>query len=322
MRTHHTRRQFLKNTTLAALGIGAFGGGLAAAPLDSVKIIDTHTHFYDPSRPQGVPWPPKNDALLYRRVLPADYQALPKPQPVAGTVVVEASPWLEDNQWILDLAAREPFIVGFVGNLVPGTDSFAPGLKRLASNPIFRGIRISADPLREGLGSADFLDDLRRLAGRDLSLDLVGGPGMLGHVSRLAEALPDLRIIIDHIAGARVDGGPPDKTWTDGMQRAAHHPNVCCKVSGLVEGTGHSDGTAPNDVAFYKPTLDVVWTAWGPDRLVYGSNWPVSERFAPCAVVQQIVSHYFSAKSPAAAEKVFFANSRRIYKWVDRGQGR
>ena len=70
-------------------------------------IIDTHTHFYDPTRPQGVPWPPKENQLLYRTVLPADAQALAAPVGVTGTVVVEASAWLEDNQWILDLAAND-----------------------------------------------------------------------------------------------------------------------------------------------------------------------------------------------------------------------
>ena len=77
-------------------------------------IIDTHTHFYDPTRPQGVPWPGPDEELLYRRVLPEDHRALAAPEGVTGTVVVEASAWLEDNQWILDLAAQTPWIVGLV----------------------------------------------------------------------------------------------------------------------------------------------------------------------------------------------------------------
>src|SRR5215467_10014461 len=103
-------------------------------------IIDTHTHFYDPTRAQGVPWPEPGDEVLYRRVLPEDYKRLAVPEGVTGTVVVEASQWLEDNQWILDLAAREPFIVGFVGNLQPGAQDYAASLDRFAANPLFRGI--------------------------------------------------------------------------------------------------------------------------------------------------------------------------------------
>ena len=71
-------------------------------------IIDTHTHFYDPTRPEGVPWPNPDDDVLYRRVMPDDYKALAVPEGATGTVVVEASKWLDDNQWILDLAADEP----------------------------------------------------------------------------------------------------------------------------------------------------------------------------------------------------------------------
>ncbi len=104
-------------------------------------IIDTHKHFYDPTRPEGAPWPNPRDEVLYRRVLPEDYKALAVPQGVSGTVVVEASEWVEDNQWILDLAAKEPFIVGFVGNLQPGSEDFGSNLERFSANPLFRGIR-------------------------------------------------------------------------------------------------------------------------------------------------------------------------------------
>ena len=76
-------------------------------------IIDTHTHFYDPSRPQGVPWPGPENELLYRTVLPEHYRQIAEPEGVTGTVVVEASAWLDDNQWILDLAKDDPFNVIF-----------------------------------------------------------------------------------------------------------------------------------------------------------------------------------------------------------------
>ena len=118
-----TRRQFLATTTVLAAA-----PALAATSPSSLPIIDTHTHFYDPVRPGGVPWPGKGDALLHRTTLPADYRAQSVPQPVTGTVVVEASGLVEDNQWILDLAAKDKFIVGFVGNLKPGDDAFAGNL--------------------------------------------------------------------------------------------------------------------------------------------------------------------------------------------------
>jgi L-fucono-1,5-lactonase len=281
----------------------------------SGMIIDTHTHFYDPTRAQGVSWPPATDEVLYRRVLPEDYKALAVPEGVTGTVVVEASNWVEDNQWILDLAAREPFIVGFVGNLQPGAEDFGQSLDRLAANPLFRGIRPrDAAHRMVGLGSAR--SDLEHLATRDLELDVLIGPAGLPGVAALAGQVPELRIVINHVAQVPVDGKSPPSAWAEGMREAARHPNVFCKVSGLVETTAVKP--APSGVEYYRPTVDLLWDAFGEDRLIYGSNWPVSERFAPYGTVQRIVAEYFQGKGERAAEKYFWKNAKAVYKWLDR----
>jgi len=314
---------------LGALGLG-FGAGLArddgaellraapAAEVPPATLIDTHTHFYDPTRPEGVPWPPATDPLLYRTVLPADYQARPTPAPVTGTVVVEASPWVEDNQWVLDLAAREPFIVGLVGHLPIGTAEFPDLLERFAAHRLFRGLRLRGVPWSTVASAPLAIDHLRLLADRDLCLDVVGGPELLAPVVDLARQVPSLRIVIDHLAGVRVDGQAPPVDWQRAFRRAAECPKVYCKVSGLVEGTGKSDGGAPGATEYYRPVLDCVWEWFGPDRLIYGSNWPVSERFASLATVQRIVAEYFSSRGRVAAEKVFWRNAGAAYRWVRR----
>lgn len=324
MATHQTRRSFLKTSATTLAGVAATAvpspsaSAAPAAVQGAVLIIDTHTHFYDPSRPQGVPWPPKNDPVLYRTVLPKDYIALPKPQPVAGTVVLEASPWVEDNQWILDLAAKEKFIVGFVGNLPVGTDECAGLLKRFAKNPIYRGIRVSSAKLKEGLAQPRYVADLKLLASLDRELDVVGPPNSLPDVARLAEMIPDLRIVIDHVSNVKINGGPVDAAWERDMRAVAQHRNVNAKVSGLVEGSGRRDGKAPRDLAFYRPTFDVIWEAFGEDRLIYGSNWPVSAHYAPYAVVQGLVHDYFTTKGADVLAKVFWKNAKAVYKWVQR----
>ena len=216
--------------------------GQPAGGAEGFLVIDAHTHFYDPMRPEVVPWPPREDKLLYRRVLPKDYLALPVPKPVTGAVVVEASPWVEDNQWVLDLAAQEPFIVGMVGNLPIGTKQFAGHLKRFAANKLFRGIRIRDRKLDGTLDDTTFVSDLKLLADHDLSLDLVGGTEILPFADRLAKEVPSLRIIIDHLAGVVVDDKPPPVDWVQQMKMLLRRPNVYCKLSGLVEGTGRSKG--------------------------------------------------------------------------------
>jgi len=285
-----------------------------AAPDDrAVAIIDTHTHFYDPARPQGVPWPPKEDRLLYRTVLPRDYRALPGAEQVTGTVVVEASVWEEDNAWILDLAARNPFILGFVGNLPLGTPAGADQLARFARHPRFRGVRARRDDLPRVVAQVEFQADLRRLADQGLTLDLLIGPDQLPLAVTLAQAVPALTIVIDHVANVPINSRPPPADWITGMTQAASLANVQCKVSGLVEGTGRTNGDAPRDVDFYRPVLDVIWEQFGADRLVYGSNWPVSERFAPLATVQGIALDYFATKGEPALVKVMAGNARRVY---------
>ncbi len=274
-------------------------------------IIDTHTHFYDPTRPEGVPWPNPNDEVLYRRVMPDDYKALAVPEGATGTVVVEASKWLEDNQWILDLAADEPFIVGFVGHLEPDDADFEKHLNRFAANPLFRGIRLGSGHLR-AIGETNFMANIEKLAAKELTLDLLINPDALSLLPTLVEHTPEMRIVINHIAGVRISEDPPDSGWISAINEVARYPNIYCKVSGLAEHTGQTP--APTDVAYYTPTVDVLWDAFGGDRLIYGSNWPVSERFAPYKVVQQIVDDYFSAKGDAVKAKYFWQNAKTAYQ--------
>jgi len=321
-----SRRHFLAAAAQTVAGVSLIGSSSAARVASDVPargassftVIDTHTHFYDPTRAQGVPWPPRDDKLLYRQVLPRDYRALPVPRPVTGTVVVEASPWLEDNQWVLDLAAREPFIVGFVGNLLVGTKEFAGHLKRFAVHKLFRGIRLRDRKLEGTLDDPAFVNNLKLLADHDLSLDLVGGREILPFADRLAKEVSQLRIVIDHLAGLVVDGKAPSADWMAQMGVVARRPNLYCKLSGLVEGTGRSDGTAPSDVEFYRPVLDAMQTMFGPERLIYASNWPVSERFAPLAIVEGIVVDYFRSHGPSAEKKVFSQSAEAAYRWVQR----
>lgn len=304
-----TRREAL----MAAGGVlAAARWGIAAEP-QPVPIVDTHTHFYDPSRPEGVPWPDKNDEFLYRTVLPEEYRKFAEPLGVVGTVVVEASPWVGDNQWVLNLAERDPFLLGLVGNLPPGTDDFKHHFPKLIVQPKFCGIRVNIGPLAEGLPKAEFLADLKKLQNAGRELDVNGGPALLPLVHQLATALPDLRIVINHLSNVRIEGAQVPADWQRDLKAAAAHPNVFMKVSALVEGASQGGRKAPADVDYYRPTLDVVWELFGADRVIYGSNWPVSARFADYATVQKIVQAYVQDQPLAAQRKFFLENARRAY---------
>lgn len=303
-----SRRQFLGG--VAALSLG----GCAAAPAEPIPILDTHTHFYDPTRPGGVQWPPANDPLLHRPVLPPEFEALARPCGITGTIVVEASPDESDNEWVLEKVAHHPFLRGLVGHLKPGSSSFKTRLDRLRSTPTFLGIRTGGwdgplDPDRPG-----FLRDCAQLASAQRVLEVLVGPDRLPAVARIGREHPGLRIVIDHCANLRIDGKAPPGEWLRGMDACAALPNITCKVSGLVEGSGRTDGDAPSDPAFYAPVLDALWDRFGQRRLIFGSNWPVSARFAPLSRIVQIARDAFLARGIDAARDVLGQNAHRIYR--------
>jgi predicted TIM-barrel fold metal-dependent hydrolase len=156
------------------------------------------------------------------------------------------------------------------------------------------------------------------MADGGLTLDVNGGPDLPSDVARLAARLPELTIVINHLANLRIDGQPPPAAWIEGMRAAADRPRVFCKVSALVEGAHTPERPAPADVDFYRPTLDAIWSILGDGRLIYGSNWPVSARFGDYAQVHGIVAGYVGERGEAAGEKFFRDNSRAAYGWTMR----
>ena len=312
------RRTFLGTSlSVAATAATLNAQALSVDQSDDLEIIDCHTHFYDPSRPEGVPWPSPGSSL-YRTVLPQHLRELKQYRRITGTVIVEASPLVEDNAWLLDLAKDDPFIVGIVGNLMPGKDEFAGHLDRFARNPLFRGIRVSSKTVTGLLNSSSLasLDDLKKMIDHDLSLDVNGGPNTPGIVARLAEKLPTLRIVQNHIGNVRITADPPPADWKAGIEAAAKHANVFCKISALVEGASRDGQKAPAEMSFYKPYIDAVWNAFGEDRVIYGSNWPVSENAADYETLQRIVMEYAAERSEEATAKFCSKNAARAYKWI------
>lgn len=288
----------------------AFIGSIFASSLAQsapTGIVDAHVHFYDPSRPQGVPWPASKTDPLYRPVLPGPWEAMVRPLGVSGAIVIEASEWLEDNQWVLDLARENPVIRGFVGHLEPGRPDFRGNLARFARNPLFRGIRLGEKPLRAAWADEAATSDLRRLADAGLTLDVLGSGPLLLDVARLSDAIPSLRIVVDHLPFPSPDGA---------LRELRGRPPVFAKVSGVLRSV---NGRVPDDAAFYRPELDELWDVFGSARLIYASNWPVSERIAPYAAVLKVVRDYFEAKGPVAADRFFRTNSQDAYRWTPRG---
>jgi predicted TIM-barrel fold metal-dependent hydrolase len=306
----------------ALLGTGAALGAAASAkalPVAPRGVIDTHIHLFDPRRPQGAPYKgPKGTVFNTQGASPETYARLARPLGVAGAIAVDASPWIEDNLWLLETAGRAPIMVGVVGNLKPEAPDFAPTLERFARNPLFRGIRYGNlwgyDIVARATDPA-FLEGVRRLAAADLVLDTANPTlPLLQAVVRVSDAAPELRIVIDHLP--HLDPAPEQRRAYDRvLQEIGARPAISTKISEVLHPV---HGVVSRRLADHREKLDQLWATFGEDRVVFGSDWPNIEGDAPVAAEFQIVRAYFASKTQAQRAKYFSANSHRIYKWVAR----
>jgi L-fuconolactonase len=287
-----------------------------AAP--SMPVIDCHIHLFDVNRPQGVPWPAKTDPI-YKTALPDRFRKIAEPFGVVGAIEIEASPWLEDNQWVLDVAAKDKIIVGTVGDLEPDKPDFRKQLDRFHKNPLFRGIRYGNLWNRDftaNIAKPEVIAGLKALAGADLVMDSANpDPKLIRDLVRLTDKIPTLRIVVDHLPRLEKPSGAALQAYQADLHELGKRPQVFCKVSGVVRRV---NGRVPEDPAFYKSTIDELFDVFGENRLVYGSDWPNSDLWAEYPVEFKVVKAYFDAKGHAIAEKYFWKNSLAAYKWIKR----
>lgn len=316
------RRSFLGCGSAVAFAAGR--PALAAAhPKPAARpgrVLDAHVHFYDPTRPQGVPWPSKSETVLYKPTYPERYLANIKPFRVDGVVAVEASAWLEDNLWLLEVADRSRLVWAVVGNLQPLNPEFKDALGRFSRHPLFRGIRINASSISAIVAQPEAFNGLKLLAAKDLSLDiLLDGPHSLAEIARLAGMLPDLRLVVGHLPLDPPQDEAGRAAYADDLRTLGRAPSVYAKVSGVARRIG---GQVPTGAGFYKPALDTIWQAFGPERVIYASNWPVCDLTAPYATVFHIVRDYLADRDQETVERYFWKNAQAAYKCHPREGGK
>jgi L-fucono-1,5-lactonase len=281
-------------------------------------VIDTHIHLFDPSRPGGIPWPEKTDTALYKAALPERYARIARPFGVVGSIVIEASPLPSDNDWVLRLAANHPIIVGMVGDLVPATPTYQKDLERLHANPLFLGIRYGnlwGRDLAVDAQKPEFLPGLKMLADQGLVLDSANPDvNLIRAISGVADHIPELRIVIDHLPSAPVpaEQATRDEYWSL-LRQLAKNKNVFVKLSEVA--LARSEQPAPVDPSFNHDRLEELWNIFGEDHVLYASDWPNSDHHATYEETFSIVRNYVAAKGPVAEEKFFWKNSVAAYRW-------
>lgn len=315
------RRTFL-SASAAALAAGcASEAPKAPDPAEvPVPILDTHIHLYDPTRPGGVPWPPKTNTLIYKKTLPDRFREASAGLGVVGAIEIECSPLLEDNQWVLDVIEKDPIMVGAIGDLEPDKPGYPRQLERFAANPLFLGIRYGylwGRDLREQVAKPAFIAGLKLLSERGLTLD-TANPSVraLEDIVDLTDQVPDLRVVLDHLPKlAMPEPGPERDAYRAAMNTLGERPNVYVKVSAVLRNI---DGQVPDDLEIYRDKLDEMWGVFGEDRVVYGSDWPNSEPLGPYPKVLGVVERYVAEKSREIQEKYFWRNSVAAYRWTPR----
>ena len=288
---------------------------------DRLQIIDTHIHLYDTNRSEGVDWPPVTDKVLYRPVLTEHFDEVADRAGIASTVIVEASSRSEDNQWMLDLVKHNPDrYLALVGNLPIGTDEFPGLLERFSRDSRFVGIRMRDRPGGDGFFTDPVWRDLGSLAKKGLTLDVLINNFTIDEVTEVAKRLPDLKIMINHLGGLSITNDPLDPKWKEAMEKASQYENVYCKVSGIFQRAGVKP--VPKERSFYTPVFKIVFDAFGEDRIVYGSNWPVTDRGGSYAEQLSIIRGYFnpqvmrlkdSPRGELIARKLFRENAVKFY---------
>jgi L-fuconolactonase len=281
-------------------------------------IADTHIHLYQVTRPGGVPWPSPRNKVLYRDILPVEYKALARKYGIVSAGIVEASPLFDDNLAVLDMVKGDPFFSFLVAQMEIGSAGFLVNLDRLAKDRRVVGIRAFLWTPKITLDATQLLQ-LRAIAAQGMTLDILsrGTLNPANQVSALAKAVPELRIILDHLMGAK--GAEPGPDWKRDVRRLAEHRNVFVKFSSFFDmynpvATEDEGWASPATLGAYKASFDVLMTAFGEDRLIWGSNWPVSDLGGDFGRQIELAEEYLKPFGPKVRDKIMFGNARDFYR--------
>jgi L-fuconolactonase len=265
--------------------------------------IDTHQHFWTPSR-ADYPWMDGASPILKRHFAPQDLAPLLSSQGVAGTVIVQAAPTIDETEYMLGLADASDCVWGVVGWIDMEDPTHSEKLHNLAKHPKFVGVRPMVQDIEDDdwiLGDA--LDwAFNAFIEHGLTFDALGYPRHINQFCRIAKRYPDLRIVLDHflkppieeIAGGQVEADQ----WQRGMKALSQNPNVFCKLSGLPTEAG---GALSDDTLY--PFVAHVFECFGAERVLWGSDWPVVTQACTYADWVQSVENLLARLQLSTAEK-------------------
>lgn len=308
----------MKKLIICVLGLGLILSvalslsGCGSKSTELIPIVDCHVHLWDTNRPEGISWPRPEHKQIYRPYLPEHISPIAKLNGVKGIVALQSGDTTGDNQWNLDIIESDPLFKGVVGNLsrVIGTSDFEPLFKDLCKNEKYLGYRLSGK--YQGAMNEAFFKHLKMTAAKGKTVDFIVRQYTFEDISTMAERVPDLRIMLNHFGGVSIYREPLKEDWKKAFRAMGQYKNVYCKVSALYGR--FQERPAPQELEPYREILDLAYEVFGPDRLVYSSDWPVTERTGDYTSVVKLTKSYFMPKGREIATKVFFENAVRFYR--------
>jgi L-fuconolactonase len=314
-----SRRAFLK-----AVGLAALAPNLVSADESVFEILDTHQHLWD-TRQQQLPWLAGAPEILRRNYLPADYDAATEGLPVRALYmeVDVAETHLDGEAEALRRLCTSKSSKTFAAVLGgrPSSERFEDYLKRHSEGGFLKGLRrvLHTPETPRGLClEKDFVRGIRALGKLGLTFDLCMRPGELNDAAALAAECPDTTLVLDHCGNAdpkaflRASPSQPAhraEDWQRAIDRLALQRNVQCKISGVIEGM--PDGWTPEQLS---PVVNHCLDTFGPDRVMFGSNWPVCLLGGSLRSWVKALEEIVAVRPPAERAKLWAQNARRIYQ--------
>ena len=273
--------------------------------------IDAHHHLwnYDPVE---YDWIDDSMAVLKKDFLIKDLEKTLYQNGFSTSVAIQARQSMEETLWLLTLAEQTDLIKGVVGWIDLQSDTLAQQLDELAKYKKLVGFRhvLQGETDPTFMQNPDFIRGLKMLADRGYRYDLLILASQLSAAAEMLEQVPNLHVVIDHIAKPNIKSRNDFDIWQQGMAVLAHNKNCYCKLSGMVTEADWQAWTR----ADLQPYMKTIWDLFGQQRIMFGSDWPVCLVAAEYQQVKQLVVDFVSEQSPQASKLIMGENAQRFYQ--------
>lgn len=271
--------------------------------------IDAHNHFWQ-YNPKDYSWIDDSMTILKKDFSPEELKLFTEKYDIDGLVAVQAYQSHKDNDFLLQQAIHHPIVKGVVGWVDLSAEKVEEDLETYAHFPKFVGIRhiVQSEPDKNFLLREEFRRGVGFLESYKLAYDILISQAQLPMAIKFVERFPDQKFVLDHIAKPPIKAGIIDP-WKENIRNLAKNSQVLCKLSGLVTEADWKEWK----VSDLTPYLDVVFEAFGPDRLMFGSDWPVCLLAARYDQVYKVIHDYIAQYRKEDQEKIMGINAIKFY---------